>query len=138
VATPAYLKKHGRPRSPEDLKKHHCLLFGASEGSASVRLESVERSVQVDLSPRLMVSDMDILRAATSAGLGIALLPGNFCVEDLRAHSLEHVLADWNTPTTPLHVVYPSSRHGSPTVKSFVEHLHKHMTQWPWELGPVP
>ena len=29
VATPAYLKKRGRPRSPDDLKKHDCLLFGA-------------------------------------------------------------------------------------------------------------
>ena len=34
VATPAYLKRRGRPRSPEDLKKHDCLLFGAGVDSA--------------------------------------------------------------------------------------------------------
>src|SRR5260221_6497207 len=28
VATPAYLKKHGRPQTPDDLKRHACLLFG--------------------------------------------------------------------------------------------------------------
>src|SRR6185503_20642168 len=33
IATPQYLKKHGRPRSPEDMKEHDCLLFGAGLGS---------------------------------------------------------------------------------------------------------
>jgi DNA-binding transcriptional LysR family regulator len=42
------------------------------------------------------------------------------------------------SPPTPIHVVYPSNRHGSPKVKSFVEHLHQQMTPSPWELGPMP
>jgi DNA-binding transcriptional LysR family regulator len=94
--------------------------------------------VQIDLSARLLVSDMDILHAATMAGLGIALLPAFHCVEDLRARRLERVLRDWNAPSTPVHVVYPSTRHISPTVKSFIDHLHQRMTPPPWELGPAP
>jgi DNA-binding transcriptional LysR family regulator len=138
VATPAYLKKHGRPRSPEDLKKHDCLIFGAGLGSADVRLENAGRSVQVALSARLLVTDMDILDAVATAGLGIALLPAFRCIEELRAHRLERVLPDWNAPSTPVHVVYPSTRHLSPKVKSFVDHLHQRMTPPPWELGPMP
>src|SRR5262245_51584410 len=57
VATPGYLEKRGRPRSPEDLKKHPCLLFGTGPDSASLRLEKGDRSMQVSLSPRLLVSD---------------------------------------------------------------------------------
>jgi DNA-binding transcriptional LysR family regulator len=138
VATPAYLKKRGRPRSPDDLKKHACLLFGTGIDSASLRLERADEVVQVAVTARLMVSDMDVLHAVTTAGLGIALLPAFLCVEELRSHTLERVLADWNAPSTPVHVVYPSARHISPKVKTFVDHLQQRMTPSPWELGPAP
>src|SRR5258706_9855677 len=84
VATPAYLKKLGRPRSPDDLKKHACLLFGTSFDGASVRLENADGMKQIPVSPRLMVSDMDILHAVVSSGQGIALLPAFRCLEELR------------------------------------------------------
>jgi DNA-binding transcriptional LysR family regulator len=38
----------------------------------------------------------------------------------------------------PVHAVYPSTRHLSPKVKTFVEHLQARMTPPPWELDPVP
>jgi DNA-binding transcriptional LysR family regulator len=133
VAAPAYLKTRGRPRSPDDLKKHDCLLFGAGIDNAGVRLEKADASVQVALSARLMVTDMDVLHAVAAAGRGIALLPASRCAEDLRARRLERVLADWNAPSTPVHVVYPSTRHMSPKVKTFVEHLHERMTPPPWD-----
>ncbi len=138
VATPQYLKRRGRPRAPEDLKKHDCMSFGAGQGGASLRLDSGERSVQVTLSVRMLVSDFDVLYSAAAAGLGIALLPTFRCMEDLRARRLERVLRDWSSPSTPVHVVHPSTRHVSPKVKSFVDHLHERMTPPPWELGPMP
>jgi DNA-binding transcriptional LysR family regulator len=138
VASPAYLKKHGRPRSPEDLKEHDCLFFGAGPESVNLRLEDGDRSAQVTLSARLVVSDMDILHAVVIAGLGIGLLAAFHCAEELRARRLERVLRDWNAPATPVHVVYPSTRHLSPKVKSFVDHLQERMTPPPWELGPMP
>jgi DNA-binding transcriptional LysR family regulator len=135
VATPGYLKRRGRPRSPDDLRKHDCLLFGAGPDSGALRLENGDRSVQVALSPRLTVTDIDVVYAVATAGLGIAVLPAFRCVEDLRARRLTRVLADWNVPSTSLHVVYPSTRHISPKVKSFIDHLHARMTPPPWELN---
>jgi DNA-binding transcriptional LysR family regulator len=137
VATPAYLKKRGRPRSPEDLNKHDCLFFGTGL-DAALRLEKGDTTVQVAVSPRLMVGDFDVLHAVATAGLGIALLPAFRCVEDLRAGRLEAVLREWNAPSTQVQAVYPSTRHLSPKVKSFIEHLHERMTPPPWELDPVP
>ncbi len=138
AATPAYLKKRGRPRSPDDLKKHDALLFGMGIESTSVRLESADRPAHVALSARLMVSDMDVLQAVVLAGQGIAVLPAFRCVEELRTRRLERVLPDWNVPSTPVHVVYPSTRHLSPKVKTFLDHLQERMTPPPWELGPMP
>src|SRR5678815_2718236 len=75
VATSGYLKKRRRPRAPEELEEHDCLLFGAGSMTVQLRLHGGERSVQVTIAPRLLVSDMDIVYAAASAGLGVALLP---------------------------------------------------------------
>ncbi len=138
VASPAYLKKRGRPQSPAELKQHDNMLFGAESSDASLRLHRGTESAHVVLSPRMVVGDMDILRAAAIAGLGIALLPAFGCLDDLRSRRLERVLGDWNSPATPVHVVYPSTRHVSPKVKSFVDHLTERMTPPPWELGPKP
>jgi DNA-binding transcriptional LysR family regulator len=137
VATPAYLKRRGPPRSPEDLKKHDFLLFSAGFRSPGLRLENGPRSVQVALSARMLVSDFEILYSVTIAGLGIALLPAMSCAKDLRAGRLKRVLRDWSAPPTPVHLVYPSTRHLSPKVRSFVEHLRERMKPPPWEPRPV-
>jgi DNA-binding transcriptional LysR family regulator len=39
---------------------------------------------------------------------------------------------------SPIHLVHPSTRHVSPTVKSFIEHVQEQMTPPPWQIGPVP
>ena len=138
VATGGYLKKRRRPRVPDDLRDHDCLLFGAGSTTVQLRLDSGERSVQVAIAAHLLVSDMDVLYAAASAGLGIALLPAFRCIDDLRAHRFERVLRDWTAPATPVHAVYPTARHLSAKVKSFVEHLQKRMTPSPWEYQAPP
>lgn len=138
VATPAYLKKRRRPRTPDELSDHDCLLFGAGPPTTTVQLDRGDESVQIEIAARLRVSDFEILGAAALAGLGIALLPAFQCVADLRAQRLERVLRDWAAPAIPVHVVYPTARHLSANVKSFVEHLQQRMTPPPWELGPMP
>jgi DNA-binding transcriptional LysR family regulator len=146
VASPGYLKKRGRPRLPEDLKKHDCLLFGPTgHNTAELRLHNAssgsadgEQSKQLTVPARIMTGDTGVLHAAAVAGLGIAVLPAFQCVADLRSRKLERVLTDWGPAATPMHIVYPSIRHVSPKVTSFVEHLQQRMTPPPWELGPMP
>jgi DNA-binding transcriptional LysR family regulator len=138
VATPGYLKKRGRPRTPEDLAKHDVLFFGAGLENVGPRLEKDGRTVQVSLSPRFTASDMDILHAVSMTGVGIGFVPAFLCIDDLRTRRLERVLAEWSAPSVPIHLVYPSTRHISPKVKTFVDHLQSHMTPPPWERGPAP
>ncbi|WP_146655604.1 LysR substrate-binding domain-containing protein [Labilithrix luteola] len=66
------------------------------------------------------------------------MLPSFQCIADLRARRLERVLPEWSAPAIPIHLVYPSTRHISPKVKAFIDHLQSHMTPPPWELGPTP
>lgn len=125
VASPRYLKKHGRPRSPQDLTKHDCLIFGVGAQPRVWHLTRGNEAREVSLTPKLSVNDLDILQNAAIGGVGVALLPAFRCVEDLRAKRLELVLSDWHAPAQPINAVYPSGRHLSPKVKVMLDQLQK-------------
>jgi DNA-binding transcriptional LysR family regulator len=125
VASPRYLKKHGRPRSPQDLTKHDCLIFGVGAQPRVWHLTQGNEASEVKLTPKLSVNDLDILQNAAIGGVGVALLPDFRCVEDLRAKRLELVLPNWHAPSQPVHAVYPTGRHLSPKVRVMLDHLQK-------------
>jgi DNA-binding transcriptional LysR family regulator len=137
VGAPVYLKKRGRPSSLDDLKRHDCVMFGTTAGGA-LRLQRGDKTAHVEPPARLMVNDFDLVHAAALAGLGLALLPAYLCLDDIRGKRLVRVLSDWEAPSIPVQVVYPSARYISPKVKTFVDHLQERTTPPPWEVGPMP
>lgn len=138
VGAPAYLKKHGRPQSLDELKRHQCIVFGTSPSGAALRLQRGDKTAHVEPPARLMVNDFDLVHSAARAALGLALLPAYLCGDDIRARRLERVLPDWEAPPVPVHVVYPGARYLSPKLKTFVDHLQARTTPPPWEAGPLP
>lgn len=125
VASPRYLKKRGRPRSPQELIKHDCLIFSVGAQPRVWHLTQGDEAREVSLTPTLSVNDLDVLHDAATAGAGVSLLPAFRCTEDLRARRLERVLPAWHAPPQPVHALYPSGRHLSPKVKAMLEHLQQ-------------
>jgi DNA-binding transcriptional LysR family regulator len=136
VASPAYVKRRGRPREPADVAEHDCLAFGAGATPTLWRFEKGAASVDVTVKPRLVINDFEVLADAALAGLGIAMLPIFRCAGELRERRLERVLKEWRSPRVVIHAVYPTARYLSPKVRAFVEHLQRRFTPPPWELGP--
>ena len=137
VANPAYLEQRGRPREPKDLTKQDCVVFGAGGDRGKWRLQQKGRAITVEVVPRLVVNDFEMVHEAVGAGLGIGLVPAFRCTNDLRDRSLERVLPEWSVADTPLHAVYPSTRHLSPKIRAFVDHLQKEMSPPPWQRKPT-
>jgi DNA-binding transcriptional LysR family regulator len=133
VAAPAYLDQRGRPREPKELAKHEAVVFSAGGDRGHWKLRLKGRAVEIEVQPRLVVNDFDTLQEAVGAGLGVGLIPAFRCADDLRDRSLEQILPDWTIAETPIHAVYPSSRHLSPKIRAFVEHLAKEMSPPPWQ-----
>jgi len=125
VVAPTYRKRHPRLKSPTDLEKHPCITFGSIPTPTIWALQSGEKKVEVRISARLSANDMELMRDAALAGIGIALLPEPFCAEDFRKGRLKRELAEWCTPETPVQAVYPTARHLSPKVAAFVDLLRK-------------
>jgi len=138
VASPAFLRKHGTPRHPEDLARFDAVAFGAGPDRTRWELHKDGETVAVNIEARITVNDFDFLDQAARAGIGMALLPVFRCVEPIRVEALRRVLPRWCSRQVPLHAVYPSTRHLSPKVKAFLDHLRVRMTPPPWELGPMP
>ncbi|MCY1076406.1 LysR family transcriptional regulator [Archangium lansingense] len=128
VAAPSCLQERGVPKTPKDLEKHDCLVFGAGLKANVWTLHSGNKSVDVSVRARVVVNEPDMLHALTLAGSGVALLPTLHYSEDLTTGRLRRILPDWNSSGAPVHAVYPSTRHHSPKVMAFVDFLREH---WP-------
>jgi len=122
-AAPEYLQKNGTPRTPEDLQRHNCLVFG---DSAYFRDWSFERNGQLTVvQPRgnLRCGDTNVLRLAAVHGLGVLMLGSFTLAEELRAGRLVPILTDYTTGQFGVFAVYANRRFLPPKVRLFVDSL---------------
>jgi DNA-binding transcriptional LysR family regulator len=115
VASPGYLERAGTPRALEDVEGHACLL---REGVQTWRGVNGQ---EVRVWGRMVANDLDILRDAVVAGLGLAWLPEQLIAQELASGVLVHVLADALRRETGMFFVYAAGRMASAKVRAFVE-----------------
>jgi DNA-binding transcriptional LysR family regulator len=125
VAAPAYLRKRGAPKTPEELRNHDCLTFGSSPTPSIWTVFAGDQEKEIRITPRLSVNDFEILLDVVRAGAGVAWMLEFLCAEDLRRGKLQRVLTSWCSAETPVQAVYPSTRHLSPKVTAFVDLLRE-------------
>jgi len=123
VASPAFLQKHAAPKQPADLASLPVLAFGAVPDPTTWQLVRGDERTKVSVEPRFTVNDFDLVYRAVIDGIGVALVPAHVANDDLGNGRLVRVLPEWCTPQVQYHAVYPSTRHLSPKVKAFVDHL---------------
>lgn len=128
VASPDYLKRHGRPQMPVDLVGHSTLSMSEDEARQRWSLHGPSGEIErVELQPSLMAHDFPLLMAAAREGMGIALLPELTCAEAIRRGELEVVLPAWNLPQGICHAVFPSRRGLLPAIRLFIDFLAARM-----------
>lgn len=130
-AAPAYLKKHGVPKSPEDLARHNCLFYSYASyrNDWHFRRRGVERTVRV--SGNLRSSNGEVLLKAAVEGLGVIYEPTALVYEALRQNRLVRILSDWEPDEFSMFAVYPSRKFLPLKVRTFVDFLAE-------RLGPEP
>jgi DNA-binding transcriptional LysR family regulator len=132
VASPGFLKRNGTPRLPADLERLDCVIFGASPERNTWTLQSPTGEARIAVRGRMVVNDFDILHECALAGLGVAVLPVHRCADDLREKRLRRVLDGWCTREIQMHAIYASTRHVSPAIKAFLDHVQREMEHGPW------
>jgi DNA-binding transcriptional LysR family regulator len=131
-ASPAYLRRHGTPKSVADLANHNYLQYA---GVSALEIATGDASPRVRLSGNLIVNHLEAQRVIVLQGAGIAMLGTEVIGDDLAARRLVPLLVDEVPPRElPIHVVYASRRHLSAKVRSFVDFLAERFSNeslWP-------
>ena len=110
VAAPGYLRRHGAPRTPRDLSRHHCIHYSELESGGSWRFVSRRGvSVRVRVPAVITTNNGGVMRDAALAGQGVAILPRFLAEEALSSADLLPVLEKWTVPDVPLAVVHARS-----------------------------
>jgi len=136
-ASPRFLKLHGRPMRPGDLKSFNCITHAFGSG-AQYRLRSKGEAMTLAVRGSLFSNETAVLRQAALAGAGIALLPTYYVVEDLQRNALVRVLADHEPEPLGIHAVYLSRQHQPQALKRLIEFLAERFAGdvAPWDRDP--
>ena len=133
-AAPAYLRKQGVPKSPEDLAGHNCLVYSYASNDWRFRRKGVERTVRV--SGNLRSNSSEALVNAALEGLGVICEPTFVIGDQLKQKRLVHILPDWESDEFTMFAVYPSRKFLPPKVRSFIDFLGERFSpERNWELG---
>ncbi len=130
VASPAHLRRHGKPAAPAELADHDCIAFSnrADAGRWIFKSKRHGRSV-VQPKARLTVSNVETAIEAAVAGAGVTRVLSYQAESVLRAGKLTPLLADYDDQVVPIHIVRRPLRLPSMAVTSFagllVETLRK-------------
>ncbi|SHG85866.1 LysR family transcriptional regulator [Ferrimonas marina] len=99
AASPAYLKAHGTPQLPEDLKHHNCLVFKGQTGLQRWYIGK-ETLVPYEVSGSTYGNNAETLVTAAVGGSGIVLFPTWLIGEQLANGELVAVLAQYQVSTS--------------------------------------
>jgi DNA-binding transcriptional LysR family regulator len=109
-AAPGYFAKHGRPKHPQDLSKHQCIVRTARVG-ADIWPFTVDGKVRtIKVSGRFRANGASVINEAAAQGLGIAIAP-LWQVRPLVDRGLVEVtLARFAPPPIPVHATWSGTR----------------------------
>lgn len=131
VATPAYLRRHGEPRTPDDLKQHNCLYYlrtAASPVWSFVPAHGAGERLSLPIRGNFCANNSEALRELALANTGVALLPDFSAHKELKEGRLVHLLPDWRPVGVfgdSLFAIRPYSSYVPRAVRCFVDYLRQ-------------
>jgi DNA-binding transcriptional LysR family regulator len=127
VASPAYLQRHGTPKSPGELISHQAVIYTGGGGSESWTFRKGTAEVSVVLQGRLKVTAAEGMREAVYCGMGLGVCSEWAFSPELKSGKVVAILEDWALPPTNLSAVYPSGRLASTKARAFVAFVERFM-----------
>lgn len=126
VAAPAYLKAHGEPAHPSELRDHALIDFSYRTVSNNWEFTGPGGNpLFVSVTPRIRCNSAEMEAALAVGGVGITGLPHMACQQDVAAGALVPILEAFEQPPIDLQVVYPSRAYLAPKVRAFVDFLDR-------------
>ncbi len=133
-ASPEYLRRRGRPRTPADLERHDGLCYPIPRVAPVWRFRKDDGPIQeVRVRGRVVARNGAALRQCAVAGMGVLLLTRFTLAEELRAGALVPLLTDWQATLSEFGaaawMVYPSRSYLPRKVRAVADFLKEKFKQ---------
>jgi DNA-binding transcriptional LysR family regulator len=133
AAAPAYLAQHAAPQTPQDLLQHKVLVYTYANKPNELRFSRDGQNATVTVKGLLESNDGQVLRTAALDGLGILIQPTYILYDDIVAGRLVPVLDNWDLPRLTINLAYPSRKHLSAKVRTFIDFVVEHFSAMDYE-----
>jgi DNA-binding transcriptional LysR family regulator len=133
AASPRYFAQHGFPKTLEELQRHKLLIYTYANNPNELRFTRDGETATVTVKGLLESNDGQILRAAALDGMGILVQPTYILYNDIVAGRLVPVLDDWDLPHLTINLAYPSRKHLSAKVRTFIDFMAEHFAKQDYE-----
>lgn len=133
-ASPEYIKKHGAPKTPEDLLEHNCLTHSSIHHFNDWQFRDGDEIKVLSIQGNFRTNSASALHEAVKAGIGIARLATFVTQPSLDSGELVPLLTEHTHDTSNILAVYPHRRHLSTRVRAFIDFLIEQFTPAPpWD-----
>ena len=122
-ASPAYLKRMGRPVSPSDLTRHECIIFNLLPTPRQWIFTRNQHHETVPVQGRLSTNSAIAVRAMVLDGAGIAPLSRFLVNEDLACGRLEPLLTDYDCGSAGVYAVCQDRHYRQAAARLMVDFL---------------
>ena len=130
AASPAYLDRFGRPKTPEDLKDHRCIRFRLATGALMPwTFARGNREIEVAVSGPVIVNDWIAALVAMRTGVAMGMLAEPMAKKMVETGELELVLTDHADATSGLFLYYPSRKQVMPKLRAFIDYVREYLPE---------
>ena len=135
VAAPSYLVRAGVPATVTELERHHGIFY-TNRGVADWRFQGADGTVVVRGRVALQVNNGDVMRDATIAGLGLALLPSFLVADACRSGALRVVELEVEPESEFVYIAHPEGRRPSAKLRALAQCLRDAFGEPPYWDAP--
>jgi DNA-binding transcriptional LysR family regulator len=129
--SPEYFAKHGRPAHPQALAGAPVVATSAIGQQRTWPFLDDGEPLSVRPEPRLIVTANQAAITAACTGLGLTRVLSYQVASQVAAGALEIVLAEFELPPLPIHVVYQGGRKAPARIRSFVDFTAEALREHP-------
>ncbi len=122
VASPEFLRTHGRPVVPTDLYRFRCIRARLPNNALfRWKFEKDGNTVQIDVQGSITLDESSLVRIAAQNGVGLGYVMEADVREDIVAGRLVRVLDDWTPTLAPLALYYPGRKNPPAAFTAFIQ-----------------
>jgi DNA-binding transcriptional LysR family regulator len=111
VGSRRYFERHGRPKTPAELVKHNCLVYGGLIESNDWPFVGPEGRFSVSVHGNLSSNSVETVRAGVLAGVGIGLFARVSLTDELRPPDVVTILDDFLRDSRDVSLIWPKRRY---------------------------